>query len=100
MAESITIDMAFVVMLGAALWTMIHLSLRQPGLAPVSLTALSRKTVLEGLLVTVAWAATIAIAERGVNAELLPQSAIAGAIWAAFTFVSWLPFRSPDALAK
>jgi hypothetical protein len=100
MVEPITIDMAFVVMLGAALWTMIHLNLAHRSPSSISLTALSRKTALEGLLVAVAWGATCVIVERSVVSDLLLQSAIVGAIWTAFTFVAWLPFRSEHALAK
>ncbi len=95
MAAPISIDIVFVVMLGAGIWTSIQLTQAASVASKrMSLGRLSQVTVVEGLICAAVWYGVMLVSQRAISIDLLMQSAIVGAIWAGFTFVSRMPFQS------
>jgi hypothetical protein len=95
MAAPISIDIVFVVMLGAGIWASIQLNQAAAFNAKrMSLGRLSQVAVVEGLVCAAVWYGVMFASQRVISTELLVQSGIVGAVWAAFTFASRVPFQS------
>lgn len=96
--ELINADVAFLVMLGAAIWTSIQLAQRSlRACTQRAVGVLCRATAVEGLVCALAWLITSVIAARGFSVIVAMQSVVVGLIWAGFSFVARLSFqgRSP-----
>lgn len=101
MSGTMSIDVVFVVMLGAAIWTAVQLSAAANGpRRMISVRRLGGMTALEGLLCAVVWSLVTLAATRAVSVELATQSALIGCVWAGFSFAARLPFRSPASLVE
>jgi hypothetical protein len=91
--DLINADVAFLAMLGSAIWTSLQLaqrSLHSRGVAQTEL--LGRAPMIEGLVCTLIWLVTSMIAARGFTPAVLLQSLFVGLIWAGFGYVARLPF--------
>jgi hypothetical protein len=101
MSGTMSIDVVFVVMLGAAVWTVVQLNVAAQGPRRVlSLWRLGGMMAAEGLLCAGVWALVTLIATRALTLDLVLQSALIGAVWAGFSFAARLPFRTPASLTK
>jgi hypothetical protein len=85
----------FVVMLGAGIWTSIQLNQAAAFNAKrLSLGRLSQVAIVEGLVCAAVWYGVMFAVQRVISMDVLVQSGIVGTVWAAFTFVSRVPFQS------
>jgi hypothetical protein len=101
MFGAMSIDVVFVVMLGAAIWTAVQLNVAAQG--PQRVLALWRLGLMmaaEGLLCAVVWGVVTFAATRAFGVELLLQCALIGSVWAGFSFAARLPFRNPATAPK
>ena len=90
-----TSDVVFVVLLGAAVWTSIQLSMGPRGLLQrMTLSRLSQIALIEGLLCAVVWSSINVVVTRSLTSGLVMQSVGAGCIWACFTLIARMHFRA------
>jgi hypothetical protein len=95
--EYITADVAFLAMLGSAIWTSILLAQRS---LHSRRAALARATATEGLLCAAIWLITIALVAHSFTSAAVTQSLWVGLIWGGFGFVARLPFQQRAAVTR
>lgn len=101
MVAPLNIDIIFVVMLGAAIWTSIQLSSGTHFSSQrITLRRLIEAITVEGALCALVWAAINAVTSRSASVELVTQSLLIGCVWVLFSFVARLSFRSPAGATK
>lgn len=100
MVAPLNIDIIFVIMLGAAIWTGIQLSGMSCSSQRMTLRKLAEMTTVEGGVCAVIWAAINVVTTRSASVEHVTQSLLVGCVWILFSFLARLRFRYPASVAK
>ncbi len=101
MVAALNIDIIFVVMLGAAIWTSLQLcGMANCSTRRISVRKLIEVTTAEGIVCALVWAAINLATTRSLTVELVTQSLLISCVWIVFSFAARLPFRYPASVTK